>query len=603
MINCYCNMNTGTFNFKFSEDIQYFSDIIILLRENYHCTYNKVIHEWFTQKALVAQSIILDLKAYDDVFISKEDEELIENMIYPKDFSYKNIKKQINNEWLKKFPCIIGKSPFENYQMDTIRFSLNRNRAIISLAPGTGKSYIMEAIISSLKDIGNKKILWVNRLEGQTTQYYKILKFLSDFYNEEDVSIVETNNREIEDYFNKKVIITNYTSLRLSNEYYYHIKNKKHKKGSKPGKDYIDFSKWGKPEDLILILDETQSICNYSSLQSQVIQFHKNYFDTRYLMSGSIGYKILDYFALCKVLIPESVPYSFSEFRDYLSVRGTYGKELIPERVKKFKEKVIDKIQISYGEEVLDLKPFIEEEVFIDMSPKMRKMYKDFVDDKVNVIEHKKDSVNISTIEANFGSLLLFTSDPILLNFPNWKFTENPKIDYLKSMLERYIDDEGRKVVVWSNHPMVINELGKVFNKYDPIIIHGDESTSVKRKMRDKLIQDFRTNNNKHLLICSYVLNSSIDLYEATREVYWDNITDNDKRDQSKKRLWRLGQLESVKSHYFLFDKSIDIYCYYEILCRKNKVRNLLMEKNKLSLEDYATVFNAKAQYYWKDTD
>jgi SNF2 family DNA or RNA helicase len=599
----YFNFDTGKFHYSFSKDTQYFNEIVSLLKTQYHCNYSPKYHEWQNSNAIVIENSITDLKAYDTVTISKEDLELLNDMLFPIDSSYKKIKRVVNKEWLAKYPPIIGKHPYEDYQLDTIKYTLNRNRAILSLKPGTGKSYIGEAVLASIPNISNKKIIWCNRLEGQSTQYFKILQFLSDFYNEDDIVNLTTENREIENYFDKKVVVTNYTTMKLSNEYYYKQKMKNKAKGHKPSKSYIDFNKWGKPEELILILDECQAVKNSKSLQSNYFQYFSSYFDYRYLLSGSLGYKILDYYSLCKILIPESVPYSYSEFRDYISVKGTYGNQLIPQRVKKFKEKVIDTIQVSYDENVLELKPFIEKEVFVEMSTKMRKMYKDYIDTTINTIECTKDKINLVTLEASFNSLLSFTSDPILLDFPDWNFSENPKIEIVSSMLERFIDDENRKVVLWSNHPKVINELAKVYSKYKPIVIHGDESTSVKREERDNLISDFRNNPDKYLLICSYVLNSSIDLYEATREIYFDNITDNDKRDQSKKRLWRLGQKDSVESYYLLFNHSIDLYCYYEILCRKNKVRNLLMEKEVLSLEDYAKVLNAKVEYYWKDTD
>ena len=165
--------------------------------------------------------------------------------------------------------------------------------------------------------------------------------------------------------------------------------------------------------------------------------------------------------------------------------------------------------------------------------------------------------------------------------------------------MNKWIDDENRKVIIWCQHPRVINELKKIFKKYNPFVVHGDEKTSIRKKERDNLIQDFRTSKDRNLLICSYVLNSSIDLYEATRVIYFDNITDNDQRNQSKKRPWRIGQKESVEAYYLLFDDSIDIYIYYEILQRKDKIRNLMINKKELTLEDYKKVFKAKVTNYW----
>jgi hypothetical protein len=614
LITCFFNYDTGCFHYKLDRDCEYFDDIISLLKDTYHFFYHDKSKTWANKNVILVRNSLSDLKDYGKIKIEEDDKNLLEDLLYPEDSTYKQFKRNINKNWIDKHPPIIGKSPYENYQLDTIKFMLSRNRSIESLSPGTGKSYIAEGFLSSLKElVQNKKILWVCRLEGQYVTYLKILSFLSEFYNENDIAIVSTENREIQDYFNKKVIVTNYTSMRLSNEYYHQLKRKS-AKGHKPSKCYIDFSKWGKPEDLVLILDEGQAIKNFkgtgqkstSTLQSETFFFMKDYFDHRHVLSGSLGYNILDYYSICKILIPESIPYSYSEFRDYLTVKGTYGKRIIPHRVKEFKEKVIDKIQISYDENVLDLPPFEEKEIFIPMTKKMKEMYQSFIGLQINKLRDKKEKeLSGKQLETSFMTLSQFTSDPLLIKDQlkdSWSIEENPKIEILKSMLNQFIDEEKRKVVLWSNHPKVINELAKLLKKYKPIVIHGDEKTSVERGKRDSFITEFRTKEENRLLICSYVLNSSIDLYEATREIYFDNILNNDARNQSKKRIWRLGQKEKVESYYLLFDKSIDIYIYYEILQRKDRIRNLLLQKDELSIEDYRAIFEAKVEYYWKES-
>lgn len=559
---------------------------------------------WYTIDPFIILALYDELKGLHDISFSNEDKALAEDLIFAIDPSYKKVKMPFNKEFFSKHPPKLGKEPFTNYQEETIRFLTLRNRGLASIVMGGGKTYIMCGVIANLL-FNNKidRIMWVCRPEGITETKLKILFFLQDYFTEDDIGVITINNREIEDYFDKKILLISYNTFRYTSKYYQNLRATGTGKSTKqPRKKYIDFTKWGNPERIVQILDEGQAIKN-DSIQTHFFMQYKDNYAYRYILSGTIGFKITDYFFPIKYLIPETFP-SFSAWRDYMMVKEPFGYRYLPkpEKVKLFKSKILQELQIVYGENCLDIPEFQEKEVYISMSPNMKKLYQSFIKNEITVMKQDNEGRELTGqhIKQKFPYLSLFTSDPSLIKDTfniSWDFKDNPKLEITDSLLEQYIKEEERKVIIWSGHPKVINELQKYYKKYSPIIIHGDEKTSMKKDERYDEVQTFRTSKDKNLLICSYVLNSSIDIPEATRTIYWDLIPDNDKFNQSKKRHHRIGQKENTLTHYLMFDESIDIYIWNEILQVKEETRKLLTSTKELTLDDYKYIFNRKAKF------
>ena len=52
-------------------------------------------------------------------------------------------------------------------------------------------------------------------------------------------------------------------------------------------------------------------------------------------------------YSLCKFLVPQRIPYSFSEWKNLVS-KDQWGRELNEDKVKEFKENVIDELMVTY---------------------------------------------------------------------------------------------------------------------------------------------------------------------------------------------------------------------------------------------------------------
>lgn len=601
MVKVYFDFNDGQFHFKLNNSL-YYNEILGVLKTKYRCTFNPKSKSWSIKSAITANGIVIELRGYDDIDISDDDLYLLEDFIYPDDSTFKKIKLSPSKELLEKHPPLVGKPPYENFQLEAIKKGLTQNRIIYDIDMGHGKTYISCMVIGSLL-LQNKidKVFIIARPEGVENFRLEILGFLSPYIKEEDIGIVDTKHREIEDFFDKKIIITNYITYRLSCGYYNKLSKSNAKK---PTKKTIKFSKWG--SNRLLLLDEAQGINNYSSAQSHFVHLYKDDFDRRISMSGSLGYKFLHYYSQCKFHIPNSLPYSFSEWTNYVADKGTHFSataitSLREDKVKEFKEKLLDKLQVTYRN-CIDIPDNTDDIIYIQMNDKLKKIYRLFTDELINsLIKIKNKNLDGNSLLNKFMLFTKATSDPILLNDDqrgSWKFTDSPKLEIIDSLVEKYVDEENRKIVIWGSHPKVLNALADYLKKYNPYVVHGSEDSSVKKSDRFELVQDFRKNKKRNILITSYVLSTSINIVEATRQIYFDLPLDSDFLVQSKKRIHRQGQKEPVITHYLLYNNSIDIYVWNEILMRKNNTKNLLSSKEELSLEDYKTVFAAKAESY-----
>lgn len=588
-----------------------YNSIIHLLKNIYFCKYNPKNHSWEQDSPIVVQSMIDDIKSYVTVFISKEDNELLEDMIYPKSKELKKVKVEIDNSFFEKFPPLIGKKGFETYQIDAIKQAILQNRLIFDISTRHGKTYIICAALDTLwKNNFIDRIFIVCRPEGIENFKLEILRFLPELFTENDIGIVTTDQREIENFFDKKIIITNYKTFQLTGKYYSKLRSKSKNSVKMPRKKSIKFDSWG--DRRIIILDEGQSINNYGTLQSHFLHLYKDFFERRIVMSGTIGFDFLHYYSHCKFLVPDMIPYSYSEWTSYIANKGTYYSDYVinslkEERVKEFKERVIDKIQISYRD-CLNVTEHEKEIIYVGMTEKMKNIYRDFIELKLNQMQKDKDLVNKTfggkTILTKFPYLVQFTSDPSLVidKEKNWKLKDNPKIEIIESLLEKHIKDQNQKVILWSVHPKILNGLKEIFKKYDPYIIHGDEETSIKKEERISYLNEFKKDRKSKLLLASpLVLQTSISLIEVTAQIYYDLVISNDVLKQSMDRFHGPMQQNKVKTYFLLFNKSIDIYIWNEILERKERIKNVLSTKEQLTIDDFRDIFNSSKEKYQID--
>lgn len=596
MVQVFISENDGDVHFSTKNcNSREFEECVELFKQNY-LKFDSASKDWTFPIRIAVLNIVDNLKANGiETTISQDDVDVIKLSLYPPSNELKRVKYSLDKHMLELNPPLIGKEGFENFQLDASKKLVQSTRNLLDISCRHGKTYICCNAIGSLYKLGViDRILVVCRNEGVSNFESEILRFIP-YFTEDDIAIVSTENRDIESYFDKKIIITNYITFRLSCAYY------NPKASIKSKKPMIDFSKWGKTR--CVVLDEVQSINHYDSLQTHMIQLHRDYFEYRYGLSGTLGFSFLNWYSLVKFMLPNRMTMSFSEWKNYITT-GRFNDRIIESRAKEFKETILDKLLITYHDCIVQ--PLDEQIItYVDMTENFRKIYKEICNKYITeIFELGNGKANPNDALLKFGELSKLTSNPSLIKgYENFKIKDNPKFDILKSLLDKYINEQGKRVIIWSTHPSVLNELGKELAKYKPLIIHGDASTSVKKDERIDELNAFKKDPTRKILLTNKVLSTSISVTECSRQIYWDIPLNSDDLEQSMERIRGPKQTEQTETNFLLFSKSVDLYIWYEIIKKKSNVRKAILEKQELKIEDFKKMLNPDKKYYVEGTE
>lgn len=574
MVRVWISELDGDVHFKTMNSSAYEFDTCIGLFKSCYLKYDLKTKDWVYPIRIAVLNVISTLKAHDiNVEISKEDVDVISLALYPPSDELKKVRYSIDKNLLENHPPLKGEFPHEDYQLQAMKKFVTQNRLILNLFPRLGKTYISSLGIASLFKNGVLDcVLAIMRPEGCSNYAREIVYFTDGIVKEEDIIILDKDHRDIESYFDKKIIIISYNSWRLCNEYYL----KKNKiTAKKPKKPFIHFDKWFSKR--LLLCDEAQALCN-ESLQSHYTLIHSEYFERRCVMSGSIGYSYEKTYNLAKLLLPQRMStMSKSEWWKYLTeeTNSRWNRNIIPERLKEYEENILNKIMISFGEECLKVTDNYKHDVYVTMSDKMREIYKIATNEFIlDVMKQGDGKITYGNFKKTFPTLRQITDDPSLLDVEKWNMEkDSPKIEVLKSILDDRIEDKGKNVILWCNSPKTMKTLTEIFSKYNPICVNGNEQLcGIKRKDRGDIIERIKTDESCRLLITNQVLSTSVSFWRFTINIYWAVPLDTDYYNQSIRRISGSGQKENIETIHLLYDRSIDNYLM-ESLLNKSKIK------------------------------
>lgn len=588
MVTIYLSDIDGYIHFKADGDK--FTFLVDELFKSYYLPYNSSTKTFYCEPNLKCKTIYEDVADYDTINISDEDKDLIEHItVYEHSNDLKKVRRVLDKDIITNHPPFKGKKGYEDFQLEASRKLVQRNRALLDISCRHGKTAITCYSWGTLiKNNIVDKTLIVCRNEGVENFRQEILKLL-DFVSEDDIGVVYTNDRDIRKYFDKKIIITNYITFRLTCEY---INPKASKLTRKP---IIDFSKWG--NNRMIILDEVQSINHYDSLQTHMVQLHRDYFEYRYGLSGTLGFNFLNWYSLAKFMLPNELTMSFSDWKKYISY-GKYNEKIDENKAKEFKEQILDKLLITYHD-CIEQKKDRKRITYCAMNEKMRNIYIEICEKyMLDLFKIGNGKIHSNDLLLKFGELSKITSNPSLIKgYEKFPIEDNSKFEVLKSLLEKYIDEENNRVVIWSTHPSILNMLADKLKKYKPLVIHGDANTSVKKKDRNDELEMFKKDNSRKILLTNKVLSTSISIVECNRQIYWDLPLNSDDLSQSMERVRGPMQTTETETNILLFSNSIDLYIYNEILSKKSKVRDVILSKEYIDVKDFKNMLNPPRKY------
>jgi SNF2 family DNA or RNA helicase len=506
----------------------------------------------------------------------------VNNIDYSKDREFRKFRAAIDNELIK--------SEWKGeYQKIGVLRGITQNRLALFWEMGLGKSFVIQSIMNHLVKWGRvNKYIIVSPPEGVINIAKECIKFSSFGLTWDDIFIVDTNHRNPFDFPDKKVFIMTYRNLIMLHDDAYKIA--KGKRSSKYiRKNYISWDRLG--DNLCLILDEVHHIKNPGSKAWKIVDRAKGFFEYRYILSGTPAPKYAcDLWTQMRFLQEDSVAYDYQAFLSSIAKIGTkYSKFAVDfyfgDRVKDFLENVSYLVSREKTAGNIDLPPIIFDPVWCQMPPKQELIYKTIANHVLNIIRQEENGrITLHKLRNKFPYLSLALHDPCTLTdigltensekeslssqINNWDISDNGKYAIAESLVDKYAE-EGRKIILWSGHPKIIDSLFNKFSKHHPYRLHGGTVVTKGESVSERneaICNGFIHDRDSRLLIANYsCLSTAVNLVEVTRMIVWDRSWNAAIYKQFPKRSNRIGSTESLIVHDLIFMESIEDFQKEEI--------------------------------------
>lgn len=507
-------------------------------------------------------------------------------------------------------PPMVGIGENVNFQLDCVKRGIKQNRLALYLDMGLGKTMIQISILNHLiKHQDLQKVLIITPTETVYNWIHELKRFSVWKDQIEDITYVA--DRFHRDPFdpNYKIVICSYrTFLMLCDD----VKRKSKNKLSDRYAFLANKIQAWCPDVLqaALVLDESHALKNPDARQTRVIVNHREFFHYRFCMSGTPAPNgAHEFYSQMKLLDEYLVPKTYSAYKGLITAKGSpeekravvgRNQSAVQEFDRRFKRVAI-RLKTT---EAIRLPDLVIENVYVKMPAAQDSIYKGVINSLLLKLKDETGKINPREVQMRFPFMSLALDNPEMLKgrvllagyderarkyLDQWQFEDHGKLPVLKDLLDTYVKEENRKVIVFDYHPDTIDRLGEMFKEYGALTLHGQMCMKDKTKERDAIIQKFRTDPNCHVLFASFlILNTGVNLQEATRVVYFSRNYSLVNYLQSMKRAHRIGSQEKVVVHPLIFEDSLNVY-QDAILRRKKAFDDNVF---KLDAIDDATLFS-----------
>lgn len=354
-------------------------------------------------------------------------------------------------------------------------------------------------------------------------------------------------------------------------------------------------------------------IKNRTARQSKVLNIHRHFFDFRYLLTGTPDPNGVEGFYnqinfLDKFIIGRDY-YSWLKSIAKLGTKySEYGVQYFYEdKVSDFIESIKPWVSREFTKGNIDLPELIIKNIYIELSDEQRKIYEELISYTLSIIKEEHGEIIPREVENKFPFILQALDNPSLLKgkidkersyslfkrVEKWKFKDHSKLDACFSLVSKYLD-ENKKIIIWSGHPLTMNELNEEFKSFNPIMIHGQidfPKNCSKEEHKNFLLEKFKTDKKHKILLASYyVLSTAVNITESSRSIYFDRSINPVNWMQSVKRNHRPGQTDTVIVNPLILENTYDERLDRD-LNRKDKLNNNIMNRDSLTINEWKQLF------------
>jgi SNF2 family DNA or RNA helicase len=346
----------------------------------------------------------------------------------------------------------------------------------------------------------------------------------------------------------------------------------------------------------------------------------KDFFYYRYILTGTPAPRYAaDLWSQMRFLHSASVP---EEYENFIMRIADVGNKFSPyavnsyydDKVAQFLEETAYLVSREKLLGNINLPELIMDPVLCQLPSKQEELYRSVVDYELFTLKEQNGVVYPSKLKNKFILLCTALHDPKLLSMGSlakvpelngtvirkserWNIEDNGKWEVTASLLEKYIGEQRKKVILWSAHPYIIDTLAEKLKKYKPIKLHGgtemEKGESVAGR-NARICNEFLTSGCPLLIANHAVLTTSVNLTAVTRNIYWDVPLQQDVLFQTIKRSYRIGTIEPVIANFLLFPGTLEENLYYGIL-DKNEFNESAWAKNQpMTVVDLKRLFNGR---------
>ena len=316
----------------------------------------------------------------------------------------------------------------------------------------------------------------------------------------------------------------------------------------------------------VVVLDEAQRIKNRESKTAQVARSISR--DRSWAMTGTpIENRVEDLINIFAFVDPERIPADTSP-------------KLLPELTR-------DSILRRVKEEVAsDIPPKVVHDAFVELTGAQRETYERAERDGIIQLNNKGDMLTVQHVfELVLRLKQICNFDPLT--------GESAKLDRLLGDMEEVAANK-RKAIIFSQWVEPLERLAVHLAPFAPMLYHG----KVPHRERQPLLDHFKSDPNKHVLLMSYGtgsvgLNLQFTNYVFLFDRWWNPAVE----DQAINRAHRIGQKETVFVNRFVSQNTIEERIA-EILEKKRQLFHDMIGQNGpppslgLSEDDIFGLFN-----------
>lgn len=354
----------------------------------------------------------------------------------------------------------------------------------------------------------------------------------------------------------------------------------------------------------MLVLDECHYAKNPDAKQTQCVKHLASCAKNLIIMSGTpVANKPQDVFEPIQMLAPRLLGFSRDHFIKQHAYTDGYGQ--ISEWRKDALESIHNKmatvsVRALRKDVNLEIGKVIEPQI-LEMPKKLADLYEEVLTALKYEFqsEGQKNSLFITSFLARLVRLQQVTDGylPKLSNsgvieryvwFDKDMNIPNPKMDFIQSWMDDYLDDNGTKLVIFSRFVPVLQRLYNTYQrKYNAKIIYGDTD----KHDVSRFTEQFQSDDKCKLMICNTVCAPGKDFNPCNFVFFYDRVWSYKDNIQAEDRVTGMRQTKESTIFPLCLANTIDTNLEFKVIPRKKKDADAIqdgigIQKDSIGLQD-----------------